>query len=67
MSSEELFQRLLKENADASQDFESESDELSERKALRRVAGISTELEDISEAEYRSLRLERVEIGRAHV
>ena len=60
MSSEELFQRLLKENADASQDFESESDELSERKALRRVAGISTELEDISEAEYRSLRLERV-------
>ena len=50
MSSEELFQRLLKENADASQDFESESDELSERKALRRVAGISTELEYISEA-----------------
>jgi len=36
------------------------SDELSERKALKRVAGISTELEDISEAEYRSLRLERV-------
>ena len=44
MSSDEFFQ----------------SDELSERRALRRVAGISTELEDISEAEYRSLRLERV-------
>ena len=62
MTSEELFQRLLQENAQANIEFdsESESDELSERKALRRVAGISTELEDISEAEYRSLRLERV-------
>ena len=64
MTSEELFQRLLQENAQATVDFDSESDqfsdELSERKALRRVAGISTELEDISEAEYRSLRLERV-------
>ncbi len=34
--------------------------ELEERQALRRVEGISTELEDISEAEYRQLRLERV-------
>lgn len=60
--SDELFHRLLQENVQAARDFEdeSESDELSERKALRRVAGISTELEDISEAEYRSLRLERV-------
>ncbi len=31
-----------------------------ERSALRRVAGLSTELEDISEVEYRQLRLERV-------
>ena len=62
MTSEELFQRLLQENQRAQREFEgdSDSDELSERKALRRVAGISTELEDISEAEYRSLRLERV-------
>ncbi len=30
------------------------------RHALRRVAGLSTELEDISEVEYRALRLERV-------
>lgn len=62
MTSEELFQRLLQENERAQREFEgdSDSDELSERKALRRVAGISTELEDISEAEYRSLRLERV-------
>lgn len=36
------------------------NEELSERRALRRVPGISTELQDISEAEYRSLRLERV-------
>ncbi len=34
--------------------------ELAERHALRRVVGLSTELEDISEVEYRQLRLERV-------
>ena len=34
--------------------------ELEERHALRRVAGMSTELEDITEVEYRQLRLERV-------
>lgn len=33
---------------------------LEDRAALRRVAGLSTELEDISEVEYRQLRLERV-------
>ncbi|RSS81510.1 GTPase HflX [Streptomyces sp. WAC05292] len=32
----------------------------SERAALRRVAGLSTELEDVTEVEYRQLRLERV-------
>jgi len=34
--------------------------ELDERNALRRVAGLSTELDDVSEVEYRQLRLERV-------
>jgi GTPase len=34
--------------------------DLVERQALRRVAGLSTELEDITEVEYRRLRLERV-------
>ncbi len=34
--------------------------ELAERHALRRVAGLRTELEDITEVEYRQLRLERV-------
>jgi GTP-binding protein HflX len=33
---------------------------LEERGALRRVAGLSTELADITEVEYRQLRLERV-------
>src|SRR5882672_3838271 len=34
--------------------------ELEERSSLRRVAGLSTELADITEVEYRQLRLERV-------
>ncbi|TWP49109.1 GTPase HflX [Lentzea tibetensis] len=34
--------------------------ELAERAALRRVAGLSTELQDVTEVEYRQLRLERV-------
>ncbi len=33
---------------------------LEDRAALRRVAGLSTELADVSEVEYRQLRLERV-------
>jgi GTP-binding protein HflX len=34
--------------------------ELEDRHALRRVAGLSTELTDVTEVEYRQLRLERV-------
>jgi GTPase len=34
--------------------------DLDDRHALRRVAGLSTELQDVSEVEYRALRLERV-------
>ncbi|MFF0577511.1 GTPase HflX [Streptosporangium saharense] len=34
--------------------------DLAERQALRRVAGLSTELQDVTEVEYRRLRLERV-------
>ncbi|HEY0638961.1 MAG TPA: GTPase HflX [Pseudonocardiaceae bacterium] len=34
--------------------------ELEDRTALRRVAGLSTELSDVTEVEYRQLRLERV-------
>ncbi|SFR23707.1 GTP-binding protein HflX [Lentzea waywayandensis] len=41
-------------------DFSTGDYERVERAALRRVAGLSTELEDITEVEYRQLRLERV-------
>src|SRR5262245_65082600 len=39
---------------------DSDQQDLADRQALRRVAGLSTELEDITEVEYRQLRLERV-------
>jgi len=62
------FESLLRESArvaaeyDASEEDEhsDHSEELAERHALRRVKGFSTELQDISEAEYRQLQLERV-------
>ncbi|MGF9663447.1 GTPase HflX [Arthrobacter crystallopoietes] len=41
-------------------EFDGEQQDLQERRALRRVAGLSTELEDVTEVEYRQLRLERV-------
>jgi GTP-binding protein HflX len=41
-------------------DIDTGSLELEERQALRRVAGLSTELADVTEVEYRQLRLERV-------
>lgn len=41
-------------------DFDLGDYELAERRALRRVEGLSTELEDITEVEYRQVRLERV-------
>ncbi len=40
--------------------FDGEQRELAERNALRRQASLSTELEDVTEVEYRQLRLERV-------
>ena len=41
-------------------DRDGEQSELSDRQALRRVSGLSTELQDVSEVEYRQLRLEKV-------
>jgi GTP-binding protein HflX len=41
-------------------DFDGEQFDLEERQSLRRVQGLSTELEDVTEVEYRQLRLERV-------
>jgi GTP-binding protein HflX len=40
--------------------FDGDQQDLEERRALRRTAGLSTELEDVTEVEYRQLRLERV-------
>ena len=40
--------------------FDGDQLDREERSALRRVQGLSTELEDITEVEYRQLRLERV-------
>ena len=64
----ELFEELLRESARVAADFDAdESDfevssqpDLADRHALRRVKGFSTELQDISDAEYRQLQLERV-------
>ncbi|GAA1181386.1 GTPase HflX [Ornithinimicrobium humiphilum] len=41
-------------------DVDGDQLEREERAALRRVRGLSTELEDVTEVEYRQLRLERV-------
>ena len=41
-------------------DHDGDQLDLADRQALRRVAGLSTELEDVTEVEYRQLRLERV-------
>ncbi|GAA2728511.1 GTPase HflX [Cellulomonas aerilata] len=40
--------------------YDGDQMELEERTSLRRVGGLSTELEDVTEVEYRQLRLERV-------
>ncbi|GAA2711778.1 MULTISPECIES: GTPase HflX [Streptomyces] len=55
---------LMEEDVAWSYEIDGERDgdqyDRSERAALRRVAGLSTELEDVTEVEYRQLRLERV-------
>ncbi len=67
-SYDKLFEDLLRESARAAADFDAEESsyredtqqELVDRHALRRVKGFSTQLQDISDAEYRQLQLERV-------
>ena len=57
---------LIRENAQAVADYElnetpeSANQDLQDRQALRRVSGLSTELQEVSDAEYRQLRLEKV-------
>lgn len=52
--------REISDNQREHSDFDGEQEDLAERRALRRVAGLSTELDDVTEVEYRQLRLERV-------
>ena len=58
--------QLIRENAKAVADYENsenvenQQQDLQDRQALRRVAGLSTELQDVTDAEYRQLRLEKV-------
>ncbi|TQS44852.1 GTPase HflX [Cryptosporangium phraense] len=48
------------DSVDAVDALDGEQFEREERQALRRVVGLSTELADVTEVEYRQLRLERV-------
>jgi GTP-binding protein HflX len=41
-------------------EFDGAQQDLADRASLKRVAGLSTELEDVTEVEYRQLRLEKV-------
>ena len=52
--------REISNNQREHSEFDGEQEDLAERRALRRVAGLSTELDDVTEVEYRQLRLERV-------
>ena len=64
--SDKDFEELLRASARAASEFDEAEDlintpdQVAERSALRRVAGFSTQLQDISDAEYRELQLERV-------
>ena len=57
---------LLRESAEVAAEYdhsafeESEQQDLQDRQALKRVHGLSTELQDVNDAEYRQLRLEKV-------
>ena len=64
---EDAYEIVLPDGPDPEETEDSEPEdhtpgaqELAERHALRRVASLRTELEDITEVEYRQLRLERV-------
>ncbi|MFV0461127.1 MAG: GTPase HflX [Actinomycetales bacterium] len=66
-SAEDAVSRILSRHGTAvsqgeteHHDRDGEQLDLQERQALRRVGGLSTELEDITEVEYRQLRLERI-------
>jgi len=61
MEPESTIDRILRRGSLApASEYDGDQLELEERASLRRVPGLSTELEDITEVEYRQLRLERV-------
>lgn len=55
-----LMEEDVARNHRTGPEWDGEQLDRSDRAALRRVAGLSTELEDVTEVEYRQLRLERV-------
>ncbi|MFC7432780.1 MULTISPECIES: GTPase HflX [unclassified Agrococcus] len=65
-------ERLLERSAQALQadgadgEFDGEQLDRADRAALRRVGGLRTELEDVTEVEYRQLRLENVVLVGVH-
>lgn len=52
--------QALSEISQEHSSYDGDQEDLADRRALQRVAGLSTELEDVTEVEYRQLRLERV-------
>ena len=61
MESERALERILRRGAAApAQEYDGDQLDLEERESLRRVIGLSTELEDITDVEYRQLRIEKV-------
>ncbi len=59
-AADEQFESGYADVPDPEADLTTGEQDLAERHQLRRVAGLRTELEDITEVEYRQLRLERV-------
>ena len=57
---DELLVERLEPRPAATQDFDGDQQDRQDRLSLRRVSGMSTELADIAEVEYRQLLLERV-------
>jgi GTP-binding protein HflX len=53
-------QALQRDTSSGGSSFDGDQSEREDRQALRRVAGLSTELEDVTEVEYRQLRIENV-------
>jgi GTP-binding protein HflX len=53
-------QALQRDTTGRESGFDGDQSEREDRQALRRVVGLSTELEDVTEVEYRQLRIENV-------